>query len=296
MYVTLLGTEEHLDRSEPVSHYTQPPVMQSTQACDIELPEKNYKAMVNEYCQKNYQPLPEYETEYSDNATGFVSVLTICGKEYQSKPCGSKKKAEQNVAGIAALDIGLVEREGREGPLNSRGSFLGDRFPDRRATVPESEFFYSVCKSLRSLLYSLLTHIDYSGRYIFHLYIYIIHVLTMMGLCPYDSYVTMLGEEEHLDRSEAVSHHTPPPIMQARELAEKNYKAMINEYCQKNYLPLPKYATDVGGGGFVSTVTLTDYSGVTKHLQGNGYPNKKSAEQSAAKQACISCGLEDRPT
>ena len=132
---------ENVDRSEPVSHYIPPPVMQSTRAHDVELPEKNYKAMVNEYCQKNYKPLPEYVTEWPADATGFVSVLTICGKEYQSKPCGSKKKAEQNVAGIAALDIGLVEKEGREGPLNSRGSFLGDKFPDRRATVPESECF-----------------------------------------------------------------------------------------------------------------------------------------------------------
>ena len=137
----MLGAEEYPDRSEPVSHYMPPPVMQSTRAHDIELPEKNYKAIVNEYCQKNYLPLPEYETEHADNATGFVSVLTICDKEYRSKPHGSKKKAEQNVAGIAALDIGLVkinEREGREGPVNSRES---RRFPDRRATVPESEFF-----------------------------------------------------------------------------------------------------------------------------------------------------------
>ena len=158
----MLGAEEYLQRSEPVSHYMPPPVMQSTRAHDFELPENNYKAIVNEYCQKNYQPLPEYVTEHSDNAAGFVSVLTICGKEYQSKPCGSKKKAEQNVAGIAALDIGLVkinEREGREGPLNSRGSSvtnssssisslgglsssLGSRSSDRRsADVSESEYF-----------------------------------------------------------------------------------------------------------------------------------------------------------
>ena len=142
-YITMLGTEE---RSEPVSHYTPPPVMQSTRARDVELPENNYKAMVNEYCQKSYQPLPEYVTEYPDDSTGFVSVLTVCGKEYQSKPRGSKKKAEQNVAGIASLDIGLVkinDREGGEGPVNGRGSSLGDGFPDRRATVPESEFFYT---------------------------------------------------------------------------------------------------------------------------------------------------------
>ena len=161
----MLGAEE---RSEPVSHYTPPPVMQSARAHDVELPEKNYKAMVNEYCQKSYQPLPEYVTEYPDESTGFVSVLTVCGKEYQSKPCGSKKKAEQNVAGIAALDIGLVkinDREGGESPVNSRGSSvtsnlstsslgglsgsLGSGFSDRRAAVSESEFHTANVSSVR---------------------------------------------------------------------------------------------------------------------------------------------------
>ena len=55
----------------------------------------------------------------------------------------------------------------------------------------------------------------------------------------------------------------------------------------------PQYSTEVGRGGFVSTVTLTEYSGETIQFKGNGHPNKKSAEQSAAKQACISYGLEN---
>ena len=155
----MLGTEEHLDRNEPVSHNMPPPVMQSTRAHDIELPEKNYKEMVNKYCQKNYLlPRPEYVTELSDDTIGFVSVLTVCGKTYRSKPCGSKKKAEQNVARIAALDIGLVkinERKGGEGPLKSSvtnsssslgglSSSLGSRSSDRRsADVSESELFYT---------------------------------------------------------------------------------------------------------------------------------------------------------
>ena len=113
----MLGTDKSVERNEPVSHCVQP-----GQGRDIEVPEKNYKSIVNEYCQKNYLPLPEYATQLPDDSTGFVSVMTVHGKEYQSKPHASKKKAEQNVAGIAALDIGLVKinensRKGEEGPV-----------------------------------------------------------------------------------------------------------------------------------------------------------------------------------
>ena len=55
----------------------------------------------------------------------------------------------------------------------------------------------------------------------------------------------------------------------------------------------PEYSTEAGHGEFVSTVTLTYYSRETRQFKGNGHPNKKSAEQSAAKQACISYGLEN---
>ena len=156
LYVTVLGTDKCAERSEPVSQCIPPPTMLYAQAHDVELSEKNYKAMINEYCQKNYLPLPEYVTEYPDDSTGFVSVLTVCGKEYHSKPRGSKKKAEQNVAGIAALDIGLVkinEREGEEGSsvgegssvtssigTSSLGGSVDIKFSNRRAAVSESEF------------------------------------------------------------------------------------------------------------------------------------------------------------
>ena len=163
LYVTMLGTDTCVERSEPVSHYVPPPTMLSARARDIELPEKNYKAMISEYCQSKYLPLPEYVTEYPDDSTGFVSVLTVCGKEYRSKPRGSKRKAERNVAGIAALDIGLVklnEREGEEGSSVGEGSSVTSsigtsslgglrssvdiKFSNRRATVSESEFYYMV--------------------------------------------------------------------------------------------------------------------------------------------------------
>ena len=97
----------------------------------VELPEGNYKPMINEYCQKNYLPLPEYDTEYPDDARGYVAVLTVNGKEYRSKPCPAKKKAEQDAAGRAALDIGLVSLDGGGGSRGggSLASGLGSYSP-----------------------------------------------------------------------------------------------------------------------------------------------------------------------
>ena len=101
-----------------------------------ELPEKNYKAIVNEYCQKNYLPLPEYETDYPDDATGFVAVLSVRGKEYRSKPMSKKIKAEQNAAGKAALDIGLVtigNGPGGMGSLNGASHSSGGGLVEKPA-------------------------------------------------------------------------------------------------------------------------------------------------------------------
>lgn len=151
--------------------------MQPVRTHNIELPEKNYKAIMNEYCQKNYLPLPDYVTEYASDSTGFVAVLTVCDKEYRSKPRASKKKAEQNVAGIAALGLGLVtideggggeslwnRRERAVSPVSSNSSFgglsssFGSRFSGRTAAGPESELqFYDAytctCTSLCGLFW-----------------------------------------------------------------------------------------------------------------------------------------------
>ena len=65
-----------------------------------------------------------------------------------------------------------------------------------------------------------------------------------------------------------------------------NYKGMLQEFLAKRGLCNPQYSTRTGyGGRFVSTVSLTDPSGEEVEFEGQGYANKKSAEQSAAKQA-----------
>ena len=122
-----VGTEENLERSVPVISQhgaSSPPPSTPTNIAAAQLTERNYKAIVNEYCQKNYYPLPEYTTDYPSDASGYVSVLSVCDKEYRSKPMQVKKKAEQDAAGRAALDLGLVtvdEGEGTRSPVN--GSF-----------------------------------------------------------------------------------------------------------------------------------------------------------------------------
>ena len=175
-----IGTEDNLERKSELEHRSDHHSLSSltaaaTRASDInaQLPEQNYKAMVNEYCQKHYLSLPEYVTEFPDDSTGFVSVLTLCDKEYRSKPMAAKKKAEQNAAGKAALDLGLVtinERDyisgpnssmyssyssgvSRSAPSSSRFTSLNSRLgghtglvsgglAERGASGPESELLY----------------------------------------------------------------------------------------------------------------------------------------------------------
>ena len=86
---------------------------------DVVLPDKNYKAILNEYCQKHYLPLPEYSTEYPESSLGYIAVVDVCGKQYRSTVQMAKKKAEQNAAGKAALDLGLVELETQDSGYKS---------------------------------------------------------------------------------------------------------------------------------------------------------------------------------
>ena len=69
---------------------------------------------------------------------------------------------------------------------------------------------------------------------------------------------------------------------------------MLQEFLARRGMSNPQYSMSQGNGGrFVSTATLTDdVSREVMHFQGKGYANKKTAEQSAAKQACIHYNLE----
>ena len=140
-----------MERSELVSNGEDatpapPPPPTTSGAHDIQLPENNYKAILNEYCQKHYLALPEYTTEYPENSTGYIAVVTVCESEYRSTPHMAKKKAEQNAAGRAALELGLVKAEGREegGGGGGGGGYrspLGQSFTPRAAPDVESKPF-----------------------------------------------------------------------------------------------------------------------------------------------------------
>ena len=114
----------------PRNAASSPPTARS-----MELPEKNYKAIVQEYCQKHCLSMPVYATEYPDDAPGYVAVLTVNGNEYRSKPMPAKKKAEQDAAGRAALDIGLVTLEGGE-DAGAEASLGSSRFATNGDSAP----------------------------------------------------------------------------------------------------------------------------------------------------------------
>jgi dsRNA-specific ribonuclease len=256
------GTEDNLERNELYSrheHQSPSPTAAPNKVTDVQLPERNYKAMVNEYCQKNYLPLPEYVTEFPDDSTGFVSVLTVCDKEYRSKPMAAKKKAEQNVAGKAALDIGLVtinERDYASGPKSTVNS-----------SYTSSGGVGSECVSRFSSLASS------SSR------------LTSLGSSRLGGHTGPLSSYSSLTKGGA----------SVPENITANYKGMLQEFLAKRGLRNPQYSTGAGcGGRFVCTVTLTDPSSDEDvEFEGQGYANKKSAEQSAAKQAytCLTQGI-----
>ena len=73
-----------------------------------------------------------------------------------------------------------------------------------------------------------------------------------------------------------------------------NYKGTLQEFLARRGLSNPQYSTSQGNGGhYVSEVTLKDeITREVMHFQGKGYANKRTAEQSAAKQACIHYNLE----
>jgi dsRNA-specific ribonuclease len=256
------GTEENLERSLPVFSgndvRSPPPSANSTrthatplQQQPQKLPEGNYKAIVNEYCQKNYQELPQYTTEYPDDATGYVSELSVCGKVYRSKPMPSKKKAEQDAAGRAALDMGLVSIDTSDGcgAGNSR---------ENRSLSP-------VNRSVGAGIASRSANGESSSA---------------------SSQSSWVGGATGGPPSFSAGTAAVP------ENITSNYRGMLQEFLVKRGFGNPQYSTGQGGGGkFVSTVTLTDLSGEVLHFHGRGYANKKTAEQSAAKQACIHYNL-----
>lgn len=72
-----------------------------------------------------------------------------------------------------------------------------------------------------------------------------------------------------------------------------SYKNLLQEYCQKQKIPLPSFSTMASAdiSGFVSTVSIKLTDGSSTRFEGSPHPSKKAAEQNAAAIACKSLNL-----
>lgn len=72
-----------------------------------------------------------------------------------------------------------------------------------------------------------------------------------------------------------------------------SYKNLLQEYTQKQKLPLPTFRTMASAevSGFISTVTVKSAGGESTTYESSPHPSKKAAEQNAAAVACQSLNL-----
>lgn len=72
-----------------------------------------------------------------------------------------------------------------------------------------------------------------------------------------------------------------------------SYKNLLQEYFQKQRLPLPTFNTMASAemSGFVSTVTVKLADGKSTTFESSPHSSKKAAEQNAAAIACQSLNL-----
>lgn len=72
-----------------------------------------------------------------------------------------------------------------------------------------------------------------------------------------------------------------------------SYKNLLQEYCQKQKIPLPVFRTMASAemSGFVSTVSIKLTEDESTTFEGSPHPSKKAAEQNAAAVACQSLNL-----
>lgn len=77
----------------------------------MQRPDHNWKALLQDYSQKNYQEPPKYvvlEESGPDHSKVFVISVQIQGKEFGRGSGSSKKEAQQSAAEAAILKLGLA--------------------------------------------------------------------------------------------------------------------------------------------------------------------------------------------
>lgn len=80
----------------------------------VKTPLSNWKAMLQDYCQKKYQQPPEYsviEETGPDHSKNFTIAVLIHGKEYGRGSGASKKEAQQHAAADAINRIQAEQKE-----------------------------------------------------------------------------------------------------------------------------------------------------------------------------------------
>ncbi|HEV8051050.1 MAG TPA: putative dsRNA-binding protein, partial [Parachlamydiaceae bacterium] len=80
----------------------------------LKTPLSNWKAILQDYCQKKYQQPPHYEVlEESgpDHSKSFVIAVRVADKEYGRGTGASKKEAQQSAAADA---VGRIDHEHKE--------------------------------------------------------------------------------------------------------------------------------------------------------------------------------------
>ena len=77
--------------------------------------ERNHKQVLNEFCQKARLPLPVYTVLSPIDSVGYVALVELNGKSFQSPVAGNKKQAQDQAAAAALQGLGLSsEREGQD--------------------------------------------------------------------------------------------------------------------------------------------------------------------------------------
>lgn len=74
--------------------------------------QKDYKTILQEHAQKRFKVYPQYRIsgkEGPDHDRTFWMLVTLDGKEYGPLSGKNKKEAEQLVARLACVDLGLIE-------------------------------------------------------------------------------------------------------------------------------------------------------------------------------------------
>ena len=101
-----INAKEHKGNQPATSTDKGTDVKDQPQAKSI--PELGYKQTLNEYVQKKKWSTPNYSTEPAKDCVGYIGIVSVNGKNYQSPPDKSKKNAQALAALEALKDFGVV--------------------------------------------------------------------------------------------------------------------------------------------------------------------------------------------